>query len=137
MKDTPAALALLALLSTVASTQPAARAPKQTKAPKSTTTAKACDATVWKAVYHPDRLPDNSDCRTITGTIKNFKAEVDGDYHIRLVVSDKSLVNAKNDQEQGGALVAEPICQYTPTQADAIQPCKLYKGPKIDMSKIC
>lgn len=56
--------------------------------------------------------------------MKNFVAEGDGDYHIRFIVTDKSLVNAKNQSEQGGALVLEPVCQNKPTQSDAIQPCQ-------------
>lgn len=105
--------------------------------PKAAKSAPSCDGSLWTFVYHPDRLPAKKDCRTITGKIRNFKAEADGDLHIRLVVDDKTLVNAKNDAEQGGALVAEPICQFKPTQTDAIQPCKNYKGPKLSMSQAC
>jgi len=97
----------------------------------------ACDATLWKNVYHSDRLPDKADCRTVGGTIRNFKAEADGDYHVRFVADDASLINAKNTSEQGGALVVEPICQNKPTQRDAMTPCKSYKGPKFDMKKFC
>src|SRR5579872_7099082 len=96
-----------------------------------------CDDSLWKFVYHPSRLPAKNDCRVLSGTIKNFVAEGDGDYHIRFMPDDKSLVNAKNHSEQGGALVVEPVCQNPPTQSDAKVPCKGYSGPKFSMSAFC
>lgn len=99
--------------------------------------ATGCDAHLWQFVYHPQRLPTKTDCRTVTGSIRNFVAEGDGDYHIRFIPDDKTLVNATNKQQQKGALVVEPICQNTPTQPDAIQPCQGYDGPKFGMKTFC
>jgi hypothetical protein len=107
---------------------------------KSTTTSGGCDASLWKFVYNPARLPAKNDCRAVPGIIENFVAEGDGDYHIRLIPDDKSLLNNKNKAKKGGqhgALVAEPICQNVPTQDDAIEPCKGYTGPKPNMSEFC
>ena len=109
-------------------------APESAKSPQ---LAPGCDATLWKFVYHPSRLPAKNDCRVVTGTIKNFVAEADGDYHIRLIPDDKSLINQQNLKQEGGALVVEPICQSTPTQADAKKPCQGYNGPKFSMSAFC
>jgi len=96
-----------------------------------------CDAHLWNFVYNPSRLPAKGDCRAVTGKIRNFVAESDGDYHIRFLPDDKSLVNAENIRQQGGALVVEPICQNTPTQADAKKPCQGYDGPKFGMATFC
>lgn len=88
-----------------------------------------CDETLWKYVYHPQRLPTKNDCRTVSGTVAWVKHEPDADYHIRLQLDDPSSapVNSKNI---GGFLVVEPICQteglLKPTQADAVQGCVQY-----------
>jgi hypothetical protein len=87
--------------------------------------------------YERGRLPTKDDCRAVTGKIKNFKPEADGDYHIRFIPDDGTAVNDKNTSEQGGALVAEPICQNAPSQADAKEPCKGYSGPKFQMAQFC
>ena len=129
-------LAALALLIAVPSSG-LAQAAKTAKAKKNGESSATCNADLWNFVYNPQRLPAKTDCRTLTGTIKNFVVEPDGDFHIRFIVDDTSLVNEKNNSEEGGALVVEPICQNTPTQADAIQPCKGYNGPKFAMSQFC
>ena len=97
----------------------------------------SCDASLWRFVHNPSRLSTKDDCRAVVGTIKDFKPEPDGDYHIRFIPDDKTLVNGKNNNEQGGALVAEPICQNTPTRRDAIQACQGYSGPKFSMGQFC
>jgi hypothetical protein len=102
-----------------------------------TSTANGCDPSLWQFVYNSARLPNKTDCRAVTGTIQSVLREADGDYHIRFVPEEKGLTNAQNDQQQGGALVAETVCQFAPTQADAIQPCSNYRGPKFDMNQLC
>ena len=88
-----------------------------------------CDATLWHAVYHPQRLEIIEACKTVEGVIDRVLREGDGDLHIRLDVEDKSLLNARNVSGQHGMLVLEPICQKKVTQADAIEACLNYAGP--------
>jgi len=88
-----------------------------------------CDATLWNAVYHPQRLEIIEACKTVEGEIVLVRPEKDGDLHILLDVEDKSLLNDKNLSEQHGMLVLEPICQEEPTQRSAIGPCRNYAGP--------
>ncbi len=92
-----------------------------------------CDATLWNSVYHPQRLEIIEACKTVKGVIDKVLREADGDLHIRLDVEDKSLLNEKNFSGQHGMLVLEPICQKTPTQADAIEPCRNYVGPMFEV----
>jgi len=92
-----------------------------------------CDATLWNYVYHPQRLEIVEACKTVEGVIEKVLREGDGDLHIRLDVEDKSLLNEKNFSGQHGMLVLESICQRTPTQADAIEPCRHYAGPFFDV----
>ncbi len=93
-----------------------------------------CDASLWYHVYHPYRLKVIDECKTVTGTIKNFVQEADGDFHVRLDVDDKSLINQANVKGQHGYLLLEPICQNAPTQEDADQPCQTYSGPYFNIS---
>jgi hypothetical protein len=56
----------------------------------------------------------------VAGTIKNARAEPDGDYHITvdLDIPFKNLLNAKNKSGQHGFLVVEPVCENPVTQPD-------------------
>jgi hypothetical protein len=93
-----------------------------------------CDAALWDYVYHPQRLQIVEACKTVEGVVQKVLHEADGDLHIRLDVEDKSLLNEKNFSGQHGLLVLEPICQTTPTQRDAIGPCRGYSGPMFEVS---
>lgn len=95
----------------------------------------ACDATLWNAVYRPERLEIIEPCKTVEGVIDKVLREADGDLHIRLDVEDKSLLNEKNISGQHGMLVLEPICQKRITQANAIEPCRNYAGPFFEVRK--
>jgi hypothetical protein len=57
---------------------------------------------------------------TVAGTIKNARAERDGDYHITvdLDIPFRNLLNAKNKSGQHGFLVVEPVCENPVTQPD-------------------
>lgn len=94
----------------------------QTIAPSPITS--ACDDSLWQHVYHgrfptpQDRLQVIENCKTVMGTIINAKAEADGDFHIRLSVDDKSLLNDKNISGQKGYLVVEPVCENPISQRD-------------------
>ncbi len=105
-----------------------------TATPTPAITPGVCDDSLWDHVYHPQRLKVVEKCKSVTGVVKNFVREADGDYHIRLDVDDRSLVNQANQEGQHGYLVLEPICQDSPTQRDAEEPCQGYKGPWIDAS---
>ena len=66
-------------------------------------------------IYIPRRL-DFKGCRTVTGTIKRFKIEPDGDSHALLML-DKQFTNMltkQNYQKQEGYLVIEDTCHAKP-----------------------
>ena len=88
----------------------------------------SCDATLWNAVYRPERLVIIEPCKTVEGTIFLVRPQKDGDLHILLDVADPSLLNDVNWTRQQGMLVLEPICQEEPTQRSAILPCRNYSG---------
>lgn len=94
------------------------------------TSPSACDTSLWNHVYHPQRLQIVDQCKTVSGIIESAKAEKDGDYHIRLRLDQQyaNLVNARNDQEQHGDLVLEPICENPVRQEDAIASCQGFRG---------
>jgi hypothetical protein len=84
----------------------------------------------WDHVYHPDRLDVKEQCKVVTGVIDEVRSEKDGDYHIRLRLDpgQGDLLNAKNEEVQGGDLVVEPICEHKVTQADAVASCENFAG---------
>ena len=82
-----------------------------------------CDAALWAHVYHPDRLHVVRQCMTVRGTVTEVRWEPDGDLHIRLATR-AALVNSANDQDQGGDLLLEEICQGPVSQADAEAACQ-------------
>jgi hypothetical protein len=92
-----------------------------------------CDDSLWTYVYHRQRLEIIEPCKTVDGVIEKVLREADGDLHIRLDVADKSLLNTRNYSGQHGMLVLEPICQKTPTQVDAIEPCRNFAGTVFDV----
>jgi hypothetical protein len=84
----------------------------------------ACDTTLWEHVYHPQRLRVIEECKVVEGRIVSLRKEEDGDFHIRLDVDDKSLLNEHNLTGQHGDLVLEPVCVNEVTQADAVAACR-------------
>ncbi len=93
-------------------------------------TSSGCDASLWKHIYHPQRLQVLDTCKTVTGIIQSVKAEPDGDYHIRLRLDSQfaNLINQENIDKQHGDLVLEPICEHPVTQEDAIAACSGFAG---------
>jgi hypothetical protein len=85
-----------------------------------------CDASLWQHTYHQQRFTIISQCKSFTGVIEFKKPEPDGDVHIRLRLDPGQghPLNHGNVVHQHSCLVVEPICEKTPTQSDAIQPCK-------------
>jgi len=62
-------------------------------------------------VYHPDRLQLHTACITVMGVVTSVRHEDDGDYHfnVRLDARYANLVDAANEQYEGGGLVAEIV----------------------------
>lgn len=81
-------------------------------------------------VYRPARLGVMNPCLRVTGTIVSMSVETDGDVHIDVKLDPPYLgmLNAGND-EVGGALVVEPVCQVPPLAADAIRICAADPDP--------
>jgi hypothetical protein len=96
--------------------------------PAVTHSAYACgSASLWRHVYHPDRLRVVHRCMTVQGTVTGLSFEPDGDLHILLAVRP-SLVNQANDSFQHGDLVLEEICQGPVTRAYAVAACRGVPG---------
>jgi len=122
-------------------------APSAVKAPP--TPAGTCDASLWKHVYHANRLIVKKQCIEVTGTMVDATAplkskqpdgvrhEPDGDTHGWLQVDTqfKNLLNAGNTTAEGGNLVFEIVCRFPVTQADAQAACQGYKD-KIQLPKV-
>ncbi len=100
---------------------------QEPSAPVSTAPQSQCDPTLWQHVYHgrfntpQDRLTIINDCITVTGIIVNARREPDGDYHIRLDVDDKTLLDDGNINRQQGYLVLEPVCENPVSQKDVLE----------------
>ncbi len=77
----------------------------------------ACDASLWKHVYNPDRLEVQKDCVTATGTIAERNTDEDGDEHMLLTLDpdQEDLINKRNKKKKDGNLVVEAVCAG-PTQ---------------------
>jgi uncharacterized protein YgiM (DUF1202 family) len=100
-----------------------------------------CDEKLWNHVYNPHRLIVKQRCIAVTGTIvdaSNGKSsdgvrhEQDADTHGWLKVDSEfeSLLNPGNMSNEGGNLVFEIVCKYTPPkQADAKPACASYSSP--------
>ncbi len=96
-----------------------------------------CDDSLWNHVYHSHRLIVHQQCIAVTGTIVDATAgrepdgvrhEADGDTHGWLKVDPQfqNLLNAGNQNNEGGNLVFEIICRFPVTQADAQAACANY-----------
>ena len=100
----------------------------------------ACDHSLWKHVYKPQRLKILDPCLTVRGTIVDATAgkrkdgvrhEEDGDPHGWLKVDplQANLLNEGNRSAEGGNLVFEVVCKYPVRQRDAMAACRKYKSP--------
>jgi len=101
--------------------------------------AKPCNDTLWRHVYHPERLIVKEICVTVIGTIVDathgkrkdgLRHESDGDSHgwLKLDRGQEQFINAGNKSDEGGNLVFEVVCLFKVSQKDAIQTCKGYKS---------
>jgi|SRR6516162_1474919 hypothetical protein len=94
-----------------------------------------CDESLWKRVYHKQRLKVLQPCIEVTGTIVDAthgrrkdgqRHEADGDNHGWLAVDDneRNVLISGNISDENGDLVFECVCQYEVKQQDAIASCK-------------
>jgi hypothetical protein len=101
--------------------------------------AQGCDESLWKHVYHPQRLIVKQQCLTVKGTIVDatkakhkdgLRHEADGDTHgwLKLDPGQEALLDAGNLSNEGGNLVFEVVCKYRVTQQDALEACRGYKN---------
>lgn len=100
--------------------------------------AQTCDPSMWKHVYHPQRLKVIQDCVTVTGKLVDAthgkkkdgaRHEADGDTHAWLALdpAEQNLLLPGNTETQQGNMVFELVCYYRVTQADAKDACANYK----------
>lgn len=101
---------ILAIAGASCSTPPVMPHPTPTVSP-----APMCDTTLWKHVYHPQRLQILDSCLEVAGYILSVRQEPDGDAHIKI------FLDVPLDSNQ--LLVTEAICVYPVVQADAVQAC--------------
>jgi len=66
-----------------------------------------CDKSLWQHVFLPTRLHIVDPCITATGVIKSIHVENDGDFHIKLLADNSSLINQANIKFENGDLVLE------------------------------
>lgn len=95
--------------------------------------AQNCDESLWNHVYNPKRLQVIEKCKTVTGVIRDYSTERDGDLHIQIKLDPefKNLINSANRKSQHGCIVVEPICQKKVVQNSAIGTCANYKKKKL------
>ena|SRR5437867_8307187 len=131
MKQVRALVLLLAVAVCVFLAYRWSHSPENSGNPPSPQADTQCDQSLWQYVYHPTRLQVLAPCISVTGVVDEVRKESDGDIHILFRVDREfeSLLNEKNISRQHGDLILEPICQRSPTQADAREPCSGYDGP--------
>ena len=99
----------------------------------------ACNHSLWKHVYHPQRLKILDPCLTVRGTLVDATAgkhkdgmrhEADGDTHgwLRVDPLQANLLDAGNRSDEGGNLVFEVVCKFFVKQPDAKRACRGYKN---------
>ena len=75
--------------------------------------ASSCDARLWQHVYEKDRLHVIEPCTAVEGRVVSVFESEDGDLHIALDPSDKSVLNLMNAAHTGRTLVVEVICHHS------------------------
>lgn len=101
--------------------------------------AQTCKDSLWRHVYHPDRLQVHKMCASVTGTIvdatrgkrkQGVRREADGDCHgwLKLDPGQEQYLNAGNLSDEDGNLVFEIVCMFPVTQKDAVSACRKYKN---------
>lgn len=85
---------------------------EQIQASSTTAASPACDPSLWKYVYNPERLQILDSCKTVTGTIEESNADEDGDQHmlLKLDAGQENLLTERNMKKKEGDLVIEAVC---------------------------
>jgi hypothetical protein len=88
-----------------------------------------CDKSLWQHVFLPTRLHIVNSCISTTGVIKNIHVENDGDFHIKLLADNSSLINQANFKFENGDLVLEAICQNAVSRSEVGSACDNFNHP--------
>jgi hypothetical protein len=89
-----------------------------------------CRTSLWKHVYDPSRLEIIDSCISVTGIIRETKAEDDGDEHLLLTLDagQDGLLAKKNFKKKGNDLVLELVCANQIKDKKAKKSCKGFKN---------
>ncbi|MEO5569741.1 MAG: hypothetical protein ABIT08_02305 [Bacteroidia bacterium] len=92
--------------------------------------ADGCKHSLWKHVYDPSRLEIMDSCISVTGILKESKAEDDGDQHLllQLDAGQDELLTKKNYKKKNDDLVLELVCANHIKDKKAKKACKGFKN---------
>lgn len=95
-----------------------------------------CDNSLWKHVFLPTRLHILNPCITTTGIIESIHVENDGDFHIKLLADNASLINQANIKYENGDLVLEAICQNPVSRPEVGRACDNFNHPQLGIPPV-
>jgi len=95
-----------------------------------------CDKSLWQHVFLPTRLHIVNSCISATGVIKSIHVENDGDFHIKLLADNSSLINQANIKFENGDLVLEAICQNTVSRSEVGSACNNFNQPTLSIPPV-
>lgn len=95
-----------------------------------------CDKSLWQHVFLPTRLHIVNPCITATGVIKSIQVVNDGDFHIKLLADNSSLINQANIKFENGDLVLEAICQNTVSRSEVGSACDNFNHPALSIPPV-
>ena len=95
-----------------------------------------CDKSLWQHVFLPTRLHIVNSCISATGVIKSIHVENDGDFHIKLLADNSSLINQANIKFENGDLVLEAICQNTVSRSEVGSACDNFNHPTLSIPPV-
>ena len=87
-------------------------------------------------VFLPTRLHIVNPCITATGIIKSIHVENDGDFHIKLLADNNSLINQANIKFENGDLVLEAICQNPVSRSEVGSACDNFNHPALSIPPV-
>jgi len=85
----------------------------------------SCNAGLWQHVYEKDRLKVIEACTAVEGRVLSVHEAEDGDLHIALDPTDKSVLNLLNATHTRRTLVVEVICHH-PSKGESQAACGDY-----------
>jgi hypothetical protein len=95
-----------------------------------------CDKSLWQHVFLPTRLHIVDPCITATGVIKSIHVENDGDFHIKLLADNGSLINQANIKFENGDLVLEAICQNPVSRSEVGSACDSFNHSALSIPPV-